>query len=86
MAAQYPPETLNHILHACLVLPGGGMLMARDCTATMPYDGIKGVSLKLNYDTVAEAERAFKALSDGGAISMPMQPAFWSNAWGMLVD
>ncbi len=86
MAAHCPPESHNHILHACLVLPGGGMLMAGDCPATMPYEGIKGVSLTLNYDTIAEAERAFKALSDGGKITMPMQPAFWSKAWGMLTD
>ena len=86
MAAQCTPESHNHILHACLVLPGGGMLMAGDCPGTMPYEGIKGVSLTLNYDTIAEAERAFKALSEGGKITMPMQPAFWSKAWGMLTD
>ena len=86
IAAHCTPESHNHILHACLVLPGGGMLMAGDCPATMPYEGIKGVSLTLNYDTIAEAERAFNALSDGGKITMPMQPAFWSKAWGMLTD
>ena len=86
MAAQCPPESHKQILHACLVLPGGGMLMAGDCPATMPYEGIKGVSLTLNYDTIAEAERAFKALAEGGAITMPMQAAFWAKAWGMLVD
>ncbi|MBL0077281.1 MAG: VOC family protein [Rhodocyclaceae bacterium] len=86
MAAMCPPDTLNNILHACLVLPGGGMLMAGDCPASMPYEGIKGVSLTLNYDTIAEAERAFAALAEGGKVTMPMQPAFWSKAWGMLVD
>jgi PhnB protein len=52
----------------------------------MPYEGIKGVSMTLNYATVEEAERIFSALADGGRITMPMQPAFWARAWGMLVD
>lgn len=86
IAAHCPPDTHDRILHARLVLPGGGMLMAGDCPTNVPYEGIKGVSLTLNYDTITEAERAFKALSDGGSISMPMQPAFWAKSWGMLVD
>lgn len=86
IAAHCPPDTHDRILHARLVLPGGGMLMAGDCPTNVPYEGIKGVSLTLNYDTITEAERAFKALSEGGSISMPMQPAFWAKAWGMLVD
>ena len=86
IAAHCPPDTHDRILHARLVLPGGGMLMAGDCPTNVSYEGIKGVSLTLNYDTITEAERAFKALSEGGSISMPMQPAFWAKAWGMLVD
>ena len=86
MAAYCPVEDHGRILHARLILPGGGVLMAGDCPKTMPYDGIRGVSITLNYDTVAEAERAFKALSEGGSVTMAMQPAFWAKAWGMLVD
>ena len=60
--------------------------MAGDCPTSTPYEGIKGVSLTLNYDTTQEAERVFRALSEGGQITMPMQPAFWAKSWGMLVD
>jgi len=86
MAAQVPPEAADRILHARLVLPGGGVLMAGDCPPTIPYEGIKGVSVTLNYDTIAEAERAFGALAEGGTVQMPMQPTFWARTWGMLVD
>lgn len=86
MAAHIPKESAHRIMHARLALPGGGYLYAGDCPEQMPYDGIKGVSFTLNYDTTAEAERVFKALSDSGHITMPMQPAFWAKAWGMLVD
>jgi PhnB protein len=86
MAAHFPPEAADRILHARLALPGGGVLMAGDAPSGMPYEGIKGVSLTLNYDSIRDAERVFGALAEGGKVTMPMQPAFWAKAWGMLVD
>jgi PhnB protein len=86
MAAQMPQEFAHRILHARLALPDGGVLFAGDTPANMPYEGIKGVSITLNYSTVAEAEKIFAALSAGGQVTMPMQPAFWAKSWGMLVD
>jgi PhnB protein len=86
MADQIPKESAHRILHARLALPGGGMLYAGDCPESMPYEGIKGVSIAVDYATVAEAEKVFTALSAGGQVTMPMQPAFWAKRWGMLVD
>lgn len=86
MAAQMPKEFAHRILHARLVLPGGGTLFAGDSPAHIPYEGIKGVAIAVDYATVAEAEKVFAALSSGGRITMPMQPAFWAKSWGMLVD
>ena len=86
MAEHCPRETHGDILHACLALPGGGTLMAGDCPRQMQYAGIQGVSFALNYDSVAEAERVFAALADGGTTTMPMQPSFWAKAFGMVTD
>ena len=86
MAEQIPKEFAHRILHARLVLKDGGILFAGDSPAQFPYEGIKGVSITLNYDTIAEAERAFNALAEGGQVTMPMQPAFWAKSWGMLLD
>ena len=86
MAKDIPKEFAHRIIHARLALPGGGLLYAGDAPAQVPYPGIKGVSLALNYDTVEEARRVFDALSAGGQVTMPMQAAFWAKAWGMLVD
>jgi PhnB protein len=86
MASQIPPEFGQRILHARLALPGGGMLYAGDCPSGMPYEGIKGVSIAVDYDTVEAAQRVFAALSEGGQVQMPMQPAFWAQAWGMVTD
>jgi len=56
--------------HACLALDGNGYLYAGDCPAHLPYEGIKGVALTLNYDTV----------------TMALQATCWAKVWGMLVD
>jgi PhnB protein len=86
MADQMPKEHVNRIMHARLALLNGGVLYAGDCPASQPYEGIKGVSLTLNYDTVADAQKYFNALADGGTVTMAMQPAFWAKSWGMLID
>jgi len=86
MACHFPPEAKDRILHARLSLPGGGVLMVGDCPQRAGYQGIQGVSLTLDYDTTAAAERAFAALSKGGTVTMPLQPSFWAKTWGMLKD
>jgi len=86
MAEMIPKETAHRILHARLALPGGGVLYAGDAPTHMPYEGIKGVSIAVDYATVAEAESVFAALAAGGQVTMPMQSAFWAKRWGMLVD
>ena len=86
MAAQMPKEFAHRIMHARLVLSDGGVLFAGDAPGHVPYEGIKGVSITLNYDTTAQAQKVFDALAVGGRVTMPMQPAFWAKTWGMLVD
>lgn len=86
MAAQIPKASAHRILHARLALPGGGTLFAGDAPEQVPYDGIKGVSITVDYPSIAEGEKIFAALAEGGQVTMPMQPAFWAKRWGMLVD
>jgi PhnB protein len=86
MAAQIPKEFADRIVHGRLSLPGGGILYAGDCPPQMSYQGIHGVGVALNYDTVAEANDAFNALAEGGKITMPIQAMFWAKAAGMTTD
>lgn len=74
------------IMHACLVLPGGAMLMAGDAAPGMEGEGIHGIMLALQYDTVDEAASAFHALAEGGKVTMPLAPAFWAQTFGMVSD
>ncbi len=81
-----PRPTGDSIMHACLVLPGGARLMAGDKPPGMPFEGIKGVMLALEYDTIDQAHGAFDKLVQGGQITMPLAPAFWARTFGMLTD
>jgi PhnB protein len=84
-AAGEPPSG-DGIMHACLMLPGGAMLFAGDSPPGMTFDGVKGVMLAIQYDTVEQANSAFQALAQGGQVTMPMAPSFWAKTFGMLTD
>lgn len=86
MCNEIPEADRDLIMHACLSLPGGGLLYAGDCPQHMPYEGIKGVSIALDYPTVEEAEEVFNNLAEGGQVTMPMSPTFWARCFGMVTD
>jgi PhnB protein len=86
MADQIPKEFAHRIMNAQLELPGGAYLYAGDAPSHIPYEGIKGVSIALNYDSVEEAESIFNALAQGGTVTMPFSPTFWAKKFGMLID
>ena len=74
------------IMHACLALPGGARLMAGDAPSHMPYEGIKGAMMALQYNTTDQAQTVFHALSQGGHVTMPLGPTFWAKTFGMVTD
>jgi len=45
-----------------------------------------GFSLALRPSSDAEAEKIFKALSDGGKVTMPLAKTFFATSFGMLAD
>ena len=89
MAEQCPAEHRHRVMHAALSLPGGGQLFAADRppgTDCANPSGFNGIGLTLEYGDVAGGEAAFKALADGGSVSMPLAPSFWVERFGMLTD
>jgi PhnB protein len=84
--AQAPPGNADRIMHARLVIDGGGALMASDEMAGHPYAGMKEFSLSLTYPAAADAQPVFDALAEGGRVNLPFQKTFWSEGFGMLVD
>ena len=86
MADQIPKEHRHRIMHARLRFADGSYLFAGDAPAQVPYEGMKSISIVLNYPTLAEAERVFRTLADGGKVTMPQQPTMWARSCGMLTD
>jgi PhnB protein len=86
VAAQIPKEHAHRILHARLRFNDGSYIYAGDAPVHMPYEGIKGVTITMNYPSISEAEPVFQALAEGGNVMMPFQPTFWAKSAGMLTD
>lgn len=86
MADQAPKDAHNRIMHARLTFEGNGSLYAGDSPPGMPYQGIHGASLTLNFDVIERAEQVFGALAEGGKVTMPFSPTFWAKRFGMLTD
>ena len=84
MEAHTPPEWRDKILHASLTV-GNAALMASDAPP-QGYKQPEGFAVSLGLSDIAEAERIFRDLSEGGRITMPIQQTFWAARFGMLTD
>ena len=65
-----PAEWRAKIMHARLVI-GDEVLMGSDAPPGH-QERMAGFSVSLNIDSVAEAERIFHALAEGGTVRMPI--------------
>src|SRR6266566_3919681 len=73
-ADQFPAESHKLIMHSTLSL-GDKLLMGADAPPGR-YQEPKGMNLSLH----------FKALAEGGSVTMPFEKTFWSPGFGMCVD
>jgi PhnB protein len=80
-----PPGFKDKIMHATFQA-GGLTFMVSDCPPGMEVKGGTNLSLSLNFKTVEDIEKRFKALSEGATITMPLQDTFWGARFGMLTD
>lgn len=85
MAAQAPDDFKDKVMHASFTIDGQ-RLMASDPMPGQPYNGMHGFTLSLTYPSVADGERVFNALAEGGKVLMPMQDTFWVERWGNVID
>lgn len=74
----------DKIMHASLRI-GDTVVMATDgeCQANGSFQNF---SLALTLSDVAEAERRFAALGNGGQVRMPLTKTFFSPSFGMVAD
>jgi PhnB protein len=81
-----PDESKHLMMHEQLELPGGALLYGGDSTSCSPHKPMTGLMLALNFPTADQAQSVFDRLADGGEVSMPFEPSFWSEKFGMVTD
>jgi PhnB protein len=74
----------DKIMHACLMLDDFA-LMGSDAPPQFQAP-MQGFSVNLGLSSIAEAERIYAALSEGGEIRMALQQTFWADRFGMWTD
>jgi PhnB protein len=83
-AEHAPPEWKKKIMHGRISIDGE-VIMGSDAPPGH-FRPPQGFSVSLQVEDPAEAERRFKALSEGGAVNMAFAKTFFSKGFGMCVD
>lgn len=78
------PDQADLIMHAAL-MPEGQLLMGSD-DPTESFGPVRGMQVNYAVDDVADAEKVFAALSEGGQITLPIAETAWSPMFGMCID
>jgi PhnB protein len=78
------PERKKKIMHGRISI-GGQVLMASD-SPPEHFHRPQGFSVSLTVTDPVDAERKFKALSEGGSVNMPFGKTFFSKGFGMCID
>jgi PhnB protein len=84
MSGDCKPGSAEQVLH-CAFRIGESTLMASDCYGS-GKPTFQGISLSLTARDVAQADRLFNALADGGAVQMPLGRTFFSPSFGVVAD
>lgn len=75
----------DKIMHATFAA-GDLKFMVSDCPPGVSVSNGDQVSLSMNFTAVEPMEALFTALSNGGAVTMPLQDTFWGAMFGMCKD
>ena len=86
MAADFPPEAQERVMHAAF--SGGGVsFLGSDGRETKDVDPDEGnICLALRAADAETGDRVFAALSESGNVSMPLAGVPWGGRFGMFVD
>jgi PhnB protein len=83
-AEPMPGAEPHHVMHASLSL-GDGLLMGSD-DPTGDGGPKVGIAVAYTASDVQQAKQVFEQLSEGGEMSMPFAPTFWSPGFGACTD
>lgn len=85
MGAQTPADYKDKVMHATFEARGR-QIMGSDMPPGMAFKGYQGFSLSVQAKDVDEGRQLFDALAQGGNVTMPYGPQFWSTGFGMATD
>ncbi len=79
---------LDLVMHVELPILGGAVLMGTDMLESMGHELRLGNNMTINLEPeeLAETQRLFEALSEGGTDVMPLTLMFWGAHWGTCCD
>lgn len=78
-------EAKNRIAHSVLVV-GGSELFVSDSEPHLQLERGDQVNICVTVKEVSEAERLYEALRSDGKVLSPLQPLYFSPAYGMVTD
>jgi PhnB protein len=87
-SGRVPASELDKIMHIALPIGKGNILMATDALESMGHKLTSGNNfhISISTDSEEEAKKVFKALSEGGTVTIPLDKMFWGAYFGMLTD
>ena len=81
-----PDADKDKVMHATLPI-GSSVLMGSDNSPAGPPVVVgNNFSISVNTDGRDESDDLIRKLSDGGAVTMPMQETFWGSYFGTCTD
>ena len=82
--AQMPGVPADLVMH-CALPVGDGWLYASD-DPSGDAKPMAGCNVAVSMPTDDETRRVYAALSDGGEVRMPLEPAFWTSLFSAFTD
>ena len=84
--AEIPPDLRDRVMHATLDI-GGSKLMISDAHPGEVVSSSNAVHVAVHFSgDLDDVERKFKALAEGGQVTMPLTDTFWGARFGTLTD
>jgi PhnB protein len=85
MEDQVPEDHQLKIMHSTFAADGIRFMAADSVPGhTVPRES--NIDLNIDFDSKEEQAEAFRILSEGGEVLMPLQDVFWGSHFGMIRD
>lgn len=74
----------DKVMHASIQIGESVLMVSDDCMNEQVTHN--GFNLSLTADSLAEGEKLYNALAEGGSVNMPWQATFWTKGFGVVTD